>query len=57
MKLIHEEWRTHMTVATDSSGAISFRGFYGHYKLTVGGRAAEFDIATGAPADFSVALQ
>lgn len=57
MKLIHDEWWTNSTVATDSSGAISFRGFYGRHRLRVGERTAVFDIASGAPANLDVIVR
>lgn len=34
-RLIHEEWTTRLSAATDAEGAVRFRGFYGTYELTV----------------------
>ena len=36
-RLIHEEWKTSLTAATDGDGAISFRGFCGRYELRLAG--------------------
>jgi len=44
MKLVHDEWSTHVTTRTDEKGKITFRGFFGHYELTVDGKKAEFDV-------------
>jgi hypothetical protein len=44
MKLIHDEWRTRMIVQTDAQGCILFRGFFGHYQLSLGGKMYEFDV-------------
>ena len=33
--LIHDEWKTNATIATDADGAAAFRGFLGHYDVTV----------------------
>jgi outer membrane receptor for ferrienterochelin and colicin len=32
--LIHNEWKTNLTVKADSQGVVSFRGFRGSYRLT-----------------------
>jgi endo-1,4-beta-xylanase len=34
-QLINHEWRTNMKISGDSHGRVSFRGFYGKYKITV----------------------
>ncbi len=34
-KLINEEWRTRISVALDSTGAVSFRAFFGRYEVTL----------------------
>jgi len=34
-RLIHEEWRTRLTATTDADGRLSFRGFFGSYRLAV----------------------
>jgi hypothetical protein len=31
--LIHKEWKTKLTLKSDSDGTISFRGFCGNYSL------------------------
>ena len=54
MKLIRDEWWTRTTVVADSSGTISFRGFHGHYQLTVDGKTVEFDIASSGTETFEV---
>lgn len=33
MKLIHDEWKTKISVSTDDNGEIKFRGFYGNYDI------------------------
>ena len=33
--LFQKEWHTEVTAQTDASGALSFRGFYGDYEVTV----------------------
>ncbi len=56
MKLIHDEWRTKTTVRSDASGEVSFRGFFGRYRLTVGGKTAEFDLNSTGPRNMEVRL-
>jgi len=34
-KLINETWNTQIKEEPDSDGKLSFRGFYGDYKVTV----------------------
>lgn len=36
--LIREVWTTHETLTADGSGAVRFRGFFGDYEVTAGGR-------------------
>lgn len=33
-RLVNEEWRTNLHVKSDASGALSFRGFKGRYRLS-----------------------
>ena len=44
MKLIRDEWSTHVILRPDEKGMITFRGYFGHYELTVDGKKAEFDV-------------
>jgi endo-1,4-beta-xylanase len=49
-KLIHEEWKTNLSGATDADGRYTFRGFRGRYQLTVAGKMADFVLdAHGKP--------
>ena len=54
-KLIKEEWWTIVEAEADAEGRVSFRGFYGDYRLTVpyddGERAAEFSLRQGGAAE------
>ena len=34
-KLFNEEWRTNISVKSDSKGNITFRGFYGKYDIKI----------------------
>ncbi len=34
-RLIHDEWRTRTVGRTDPAGQFTFRGFHGHYRITV----------------------
>jgi len=36
--LLEEEWRTDTTATTDAAGKLTFRGFYGDYRVTAGDR-------------------
>ena len=47
MKLIHDEWTTRLTAKTDRQGSITFRGYFGHYQLTINGITYEFDLKKG----------
>jgi GH35 family endo-1,4-beta-xylanase len=49
MKLIHDEWRTRVSGKTDGQGRVTFRGFFGHYRLTVNGKMIEFDLMKNSP--------
>jgi len=44
--LFKKEWRTNLKTHTDSSGKLSFKGFYGEYELTItaGGRKVSRNI-------------
>ena len=46
-KLVHQEWRTQLTMSTDRSGRVRFKGFYGDYKAAVttpSGKRSSLDI-------------
>jgi endo-1,4-beta-xylanase len=34
-QLINHEWKTNMKISSDSNGNVSFRGFFGKYKIIV----------------------
>src|SRR5206468_2129952 len=38
-------WNTQLTASTDSSGKISFNGYYGDYVLTAGGKTYNLSLA------------
>ncbi len=41
-QLIHKEWKTQVSATTDANGQLSFRGFFGDYRVTIetpGGKA------------------
>jgi hypothetical protein len=45
--LIHRQWRTELTARTDEKGQVTFRGFYGSYRITLTtaeGRQQEYQI-------------
>jgi GH35 family endo-1,4-beta-xylanase len=42
MKLIHDEWWTDLTLTVDAAGRVSFRGFYGDYRVTSGEDSSDF---------------
>ena len=44
-ELFEKEYHTEMTLTADENGTVSFRGFYGKYRITCGGRSyvAEFN--------------
>ena len=50
--LIHEEWNTRAEGKTDAAGNVSFRGFYGAYRVQAGPpgavREVEFHLEKGA---------
>lgn len=54
-RLIHEEWRTSLTAATDAAGRTNVQGFHGRYEVeaTVNGRplAGSFELPIGVPPD------
>ena len=45
-QLINHEWKTNMKISSDSNGNVSFRGFYGKYKITISqnGKSIEREI-------------
>ncbi len=43
-KLIHQDWETHETLATDSEGRLSFAGFRGDYVLTANGQSVTMNL-------------
>jgi endo-1,4-beta-xylanase len=59
MKLIHNDWWTDITVSTDAEGKVSWRGFYGQYKLTAvsGQKKSESIIYLDKSKDNSFMLQ
>jgi endo-1,4-beta-xylanase len=45
-KLVHEEWKTRIEAKTDEKGAVTFRGFFGKYVITLkteDGKLKSFD--------------
>lgn len=57
MKLIHDEWSTRETKQTDFKGSVKFRGFFGHYQLSVDGKTAEFDVQKGDTRPIGIAVK
>jgi len=62
-RLIHEEWKTRHTSTTDASGLLSFRAFYGTYRIAVTGLAGQeprvekdFRILRRGPTTIDIAL-
>jgi endo-1,4-beta-xylanase len=59
-RLINEEWRTNLETKSDSGGAVSFRGFYGTYEvtMTVNGenRTATFPLNENGPRQLDLTL-
>ena len=59
-RLIHEEWKTRSTATTDANGRLSFRGFFGEYRVTIelpGGKVEwQFHLRQDRPTDIRVAL-
>ena len=53
-KLIHGDWETHETLATDEEGFVSFSGFKGCYSLTLDGRKTALNL--NGPVDASLTL-
>ena len=45
-QLINHEWKTNLKISSGSHGNVSFRGFYGKYKITVShnGKSIEQEI-------------
>jgi|GEM_PF-6906985 len=46
--LIHDAWVTPAETMTDEDGMLRFRGFYGHYTLTVDGQERKVDLSRAA---------
>ena len=44
MKLIHGDWETHTTVATDENGIAELTGFKGEYELSLDGRSIKITL-------------
>jgi GH35 family endo-1,4-beta-xylanase len=59
-QLIHEEWKTRVAATTDADGRLSFRGFFGKYRVMIelpGGKVQrQFQIRKGEPNDIVVVL-
>ncbi len=59
-RLIHEEWKTRVTETTDMDGRLSFRGFFGKYRVVIelpGGKVErQFQLSKGGPKDIVVTL-
>lgn len=47
-ELMDKRWHTEEILHTDADGKLSFRGFYGDYVLTVGGKKASFKLSKKA---------
>lgn len=56
-KLIHQDWETHETKATDSEGRLSITGFRGGYTLTVNGQELPLDLHQDQPASLTCQLR
>jgi hypothetical protein len=41
------QWDTELALAAGADGAVDFRGFYGDYQVTVGGRTFDFTLRKG----------
>lgn len=59
-RLIHHEWKTRLSGATDDAGRFSFRGFYGQYRLTIAVQDRKmgdlFRLEKGGRHDITIAL-
>lgn len=54
-RLLHQEWRSCLTVRTDATGRLLFRGFHGQYELRVAGRRRGlYQLLPEAPADVNL---
>jgi hypothetical protein len=48
-RVIHQEWKTNLTGATDAAGNFAFRGYRGTYRLAVNGVEQEFQLKSDTP--------
>ena len=59
-RLIHKEWNTRLTLATDTAGRCAFRGFVGGYRLVVetpGGKVErQVQLNQGGPQEIVISL-
>lgn len=59
-QLIHEEWKTRHTGTTDAGGRLSFRGFFGKYRVTIelpdGKVERQFHVCKGQPNEIVLTL-
>jgi endo-1,4-beta-xylanase len=57
-RLIHEEWRTRLTLKTNAQGQVVFRGFHGDYEVSAesGGRTVKqsFRLTKNAPSPWKI---
>ena len=57
-QLIHDEWKTEVSGATDDSGQFAFRGFFGNYRIVIespdGRVETPFHLTRGEPREFTV---
>ncbi|MDD4785563.1 MAG: endo-1,4-beta-xylanase, partial [Pirellulales bacterium] len=59
-RLIHEEWKTRLAGTTDGNGRLSFRGFFGEYRVTIelpdGKVERQFRVCKGQPNEIVLTL-
>ena len=55
-ELLEKRWHTEETLNTDADGKFSFRGFYGDYELTVGGKKASFKLSKNGDNQLNVSM-
>jgi endo-1,4-beta-xylanase len=46
-QLLNEEWRTRATLQADVTGAVTFRGYFGRYRITVADQSATLPLTPG----------
>jgi GH35 family endo-1,4-beta-xylanase len=56
-KLINQEWKTNMTIKTNTKGRDSFRGFFGKYRINYNGKKYEKEIELTKSSDNKYIIQ